>query len=288
MDQAGNRLGELCTSSPAYIETKVARLKELCKNGAYFLMYDGSWFPGECWDKSHGHALPVTHQEHVDAILKIQQKLHEAYPDVLIEQHDPMTGPGTPRYVPTYFMHGKPGAFDELWGYEYMVESMDDILTRRACSLYYFNLAYSIPMYLHIDLRKDNDQAMMFWWYASTCRHLGVGGKHTNPAVWEAHKNAMRKYNELKRFYAQGKFYGLDETVHVHTLADVEKSVIDVFNLENKAAQKQIKFRLSEIGLPSSHIQIEGATFEQSDDEVTLNLDIPAKGHSLVQISAKE
>ena len=80
MDKAGNRIGELCTASPAYIETKVARLKELCKHGAYFLMYDGSWFPGECWDKSHGHSLPITHQEHVDAILQIQQKLHEEYP----------------------------------------------------------------------------------------------------------------------------------------------------------------------------------------------------------------
>ena len=129
MDQAGNRLGDMCTASPAYTETKVARLKELCKQGAYFLMYDGSWFEGACWDKSHGHSVPSTHQEHVDAILKMQQKLHEAYPKVLIEQHDPMTGPGTPRYVPTYFMHGKPGAFDELWGFEYMIEPLDDIVS---------------------------------------------------------------------------------------------------------------------------------------------------------------
>ena len=109
MDKAGHRLGELCVASRVYIDTKVARLKELCKHGAYFLMYDGSWFPGECWDKSHGHSLPVTHQEHVDAILKIEQQLHKAYPNVLIEQHDPMTGPGNVRYTPTYFMHAKPG-----------------------------------------------------------------------------------------------------------------------------------------------------------------------------------
>ena len=132
MEKAGNRLGELCTASPVYMETKIARLKELCKKGAYFLMYDGSWFPGECWDKSHGHSLPATHQEHLDAILKLQQELHKEYPNVLIEQHDPMTGPGTVRYVPTYFMHAKPGAFDELWGYEYMWDVVNDIVVHLA------------------------------------------------------------------------------------------------------------------------------------------------------------
>jgi hypothetical protein len=288
MDKAGNRMGELCTSSPAYIETKVARLKELCKKGAYFLMYDGSWFPGECWDKTHGHSLPVTHQEHVDAILKIQQKLHEAYPNVLIEQHDPMTGPGTPRYVPTYFMHAKPGAFDELWGFEYMVEPMDDIITRRAFSLYYVNLAYGIPVYLHIDLRKDNANAMMLWWYASTCRHLGFGGKSADPAVWETQKNAMKTYMKLKRFFTQGVFYGLDETIHVHTLPDAKQAIVNVFNLEEQPATKEICFRLTEIGLPALPVEIEGATFEQKGDEITLKADVSARSHSLVKINIRD
>jgi len=284
MDKAGNRLGELCTASPVYMKTKIARLKELCKNGAYFLMYDGSWFPGECWDKSHGHSLPVTHQEHLDAILKLQQELHKEYPNVLIEQHDPMTGPGTPRYVPTYFMHAKPGAFDELWGYEYMVECMDDILSRRACSLYYVNLAYSIPIYLHFDLRKDNPQAMMFWWYASTCRHLGVGGKPSDPAVWAAHKKAMKTYLGLKRFYAQGVFYGLDETVHCHTLPDLRQCVINCFNIDDKPVKKQVRFRLNESGLPAGSVKSEGAPFRQSGDEVVLDLAIPARGHLLLKV----
>jgi hypothetical protein len=286
MEKAGNRLGELCTASPVYMETKIARLKELCKKGAYFLMYDGSWFPGECWDKSHGHSLPATHQEHLDAILKLQQELHKEYPNVLIEQHDPMTGPGTVRYVPTYFMHAKPGAFDELWGYEYMVDSMDDIVSRRACSLYYVNLAYGIPIYLHIDLRKDNVQAMMFWWYASTCRHLGVGGKHADPAVWAAQKNAMKTYNELKRFYAQGVFYGLDETIHCHTLPDLGQCVINCFNIEEKPMQKEVRFRPNEIGLPAGRVQIEGAPFKQDGEEVVVDLGIPARGHLLLKVHA--
>jgi hypothetical protein len=286
MDKEGKRLGELCTSSPTYIETKVARLKELCKNGAYFLMYDGSWFPGECWDKTHGHSLPVTHREHLDAILKIQQKLHEEYPNVLIEQHDPMTGPGTPRYAPTYFLHGKPGAFDELWGFEFMIDPMDDLLSGRAGSLYYLNLAYDIPVYLHTDLRKDNANALVFWWYASTCRHLGLGGKSADQAIWEAQKNAMRTYLSLKRFYAQGKFYGLDENVHCHTLPDLRKSVINCFNLENAEAKKQLRFRLADIGLPPGETKIEGAPFTVQGDEITVEVSIQAKGHLLLQVES--
>jgi hypothetical protein len=284
MDKAGHRLGELCVASRLYIDTKVARLKELCKHGAYFLMYDGSWFPGECWDKSHGHSLPVTHQEHVDAILKIEQELHKAYPNALIEQHDPMTGPGSVRYTPTYFMHAKPGAFDELWGYEYMNECMGDVLSRRACSLYYVNLAYSIPIYLHFDLRKENRQAMMFWWYASTCRHLGVGGKPTDPAVWTALKSAMKTYLGLKRFYSQGVFYGLDETMHCHTLPDRRQCVINCFNLDEKPARRTVRFRLGEIGLPSGSVQVEGAPFRQDGDEMALDLAILPRGHLLLKV----
>jgi hypothetical protein len=280
----GTRLNELCCASSVYIETKVARLKELCAKGAYFLMYDGSWFPGECWDPSHGHSLPVTHREHLAAILTIAQRVHAEHPHVLIEQHDPMTGPGTPRYTPTYFMHGKPGAFDELWGYEYMIDPMDDIVSRRAFSLYYVNLAYGIPIYLHIDLRKDNVHAMMFWWYASTCRHLGVGGTPADPAVWAAQKRAMKAYLENKRFFSQGRFYGLEETIHAHTLADAGQSIVNCFNIETEPVKRRFLFRLADIDLPPGMVQVEGAAFRQTGDEVTVDLSIPARGHLLLLI----
>lgn len=289
MDKAGNRIPELCCASSVYMETKIARLQELCKNGAYFLMYDGSWFAGECWDPSHGHSLPLTHQEHLDAILKIQQEVHKEYPDVVIEQHDPMTGPGQPRYAPTYIMHAKPGAFDELWGFEYMIDNMNVIVAdRRTVSLYYYNLAYSIPVYLHIDLRQDNTQAFVFWWFASTCRHLGVGGKHADPAVWEAQKQAMQTYLSLKRFYTQGIFYGLDENIHVHTLPDPGECVINCFNPDDQPVRKEIRFQIQEIGLLPGTVRIDGAPYEQTGDEIVMNLDIPARGHLLVKAGTEK
>lgn len=199
------------------IEEKVRRLWKLAGNGAVFFMFDGTWFTGPCYSREHGHSIPLKREEHCKAILKMAQLVHEKYPDVLIEAHDPITSGSYVRYAPIYYLHGLPGSFDEIWGLEYMWDPMDGLLSRRALSLYYINLAYEIPIYLHIDLRKDNEDALMFWWYASTCRHLGVGGKHEDPKVWNAHKEAMKLY---KKFYTRGTFYRLEETVHAHTLLE--------------------------------------------------------------------
>ena len=120
--------------------------------------------------------------------------------------------------------------------------------------------------------------------------HAGIWGSEANPenpAVWEAHKKAMQKYLGLKRFYAQGVFYGLDETVHVHTLADLKESVINVFNVDDKPVEKEIKFRLAEIGLANTPVQIDGAAFDQNGDEITLKVTVPARGHVLCEVRGK-
>jgi hypothetical protein len=285
MDSDGQRRDDLCVASSQYIAIKVERLRELCRNGAYFLMYDGSWYDKPCYDPSHGHRVPSTRQEHVDAILKIAQGLHAAYPQAVIEQHDPITGPGTPRYTPTYFMHGQPGAFDELWGFEYMLNALDDLNSRRAFSLYDFNLAYSLPVYLHIDLRTDNANALGFWWFASTCRHLGFGGQHTDPRVWAAHKQAMQVYLANKRFFTQGVFYGLDELTHVHTLLDAGACVINCFNLEAEPVERMLRFKLADIGLSGRRQTVIGAASGAEGDVVTLRVSVPAMGHQLVKVT---
>jgi hypothetical protein len=130
----------------------------------------------------------------------------------------------------------------------------------------------------------DNSNALMLWWYMSTCRHLGMGGKPTDPAVWAAQKAAMKAYLPLKRFYAQGDFYGLDETIHAHTLPDLKKSVLDCFNFDRKPEVRHVEFRFSDIGLPAQQIKLEGATFSMNGDKVEIDVSIPALGHQLVQI----
>src|SRR5579859_3207399 len=285
MESDGQRRDDLCVASSQYIEIKVERLRELCRNGAHFLMYDGSWYERPCYDPSHGHGVPSARQDHVDAILKIAQGVHAAHPEVVIEQHDPITGPGTPRYTPTYFMHGKPGAFDELWGFEYMLNALEDLHSRRAFSLYDYNLAYSLPVYLHFDLRTDNANAVGFWWFASTCRHLGVGGRHADPRVWAAHKQAMLVYLANKRFFTQGVFYGLDELAHGHTLPDLGACVINCFNLEAEPVERTLRFKLGEVGLPAGQPAVVGAASEVEAGLVTLRLAVPAMGHQLVKLS---
>lgn len=285
VDKDGRRTKIPCVSSAAFRKTKETRLLELCRQGAAFLMFDSTSFPGSCYDKTHGHSVPSTRGEHAESLLKLLEQVKSKYPRTLIEVHDFITGPSSIHYTPTYFGYARPNSFDCLWGHEFMWNSLDDLLSGRAKSLYYYNLAYDIPLYLHVSLKPDNKNALIFWWYASVCRHLGVGGKPASADVWEADKRAMKTYLSLKRFYTQGVFYGLDETVHAHTLPDLRESVINVFNLDDKRAQNQLQFRLSEIGLPSGKIQIEGAPVQQSGDDVTVYLAIPKRGHRLLKVT---
>ncbi|MFX1567688.1 MAG: hypothetical protein ACFFCV_04890 [Promethearchaeota archaeon] len=57
-----------------------------------------------------------------------------------------------------------------------MWNPMQDLLSGRSTQLFEYNLAYSIPLYLHINENSDNDKMLQFWWYASLARHLGIGG----------------------------------------------------------------------------------------------------------------
>ncbi len=282
MDEKGQPAELLvCIPSPGFMSRKVDRLTELCKNGAGFLMFDSNQYTGPCYSKLHGHSVPSTREEHANALIQLAQNVRSKYPSTYIEMHDPVTGPCNIHYTPTYYGYDRKNSFTELWGHEFMWGPMDDLLSRRAVSLYYFNLAYSIPLYLHVNLKSDNENAVMFWWFASTCRHLGVGGKSSG-AVWEAQKKAMAEYKALKRFYTRGVFYGLDEMVHVHTLPDLGQACINVFNLEDKPVKRTVRFSLAEIGLGSKRVKLEGVEGRQVEDVVEFEVEVPARGHQLV------
>jgi hypothetical protein len=291
VDKNGRRTQIHCMPCPAFLDTKEKRLLELCRNGVAFMMFDSTQYSGPCYDKTHGHSVPSTREEHTAALLELMRRVKTQYPHLLIELHDPISGPGGNHYTPTYFGYARPHSFDCLWGHEFMWNSMDDILSRRAISLYYYNLAYSIPIYLHVSLKPDNENALVFWWFASTCRHLGIGGKSSNPAVWEAHKRAMRTYMPLKRFFTQGEFYGIDETVHAHTLRDLHASVLNVFNLTDKPVEKALRLRRGDIGLPQRLVvvEVDGRSYYVDvgvRDEINVTTTVPARGHKLVKIKS--
>ena len=281
----GKVLESLCSGSPDYVRIKSERLLELARAGVAYFMFDGSGYTGACYDPAHGHSPGYSREEHCRSIMALAQNVHRAFPNLLIELHDPIVAGVPVRYAPVHFLHGLPGSFDEGWALEYMWDPMDDLLSGRAISLYYYNLGYSLPMYIHIDLRKDNEHALEFWWYASTCRHLGIGGKHPDAKVWQAHKRAMREYMRLKPFFARGQFFGLDETVHVHTLKKEQRAVVNVFNLDSSARKIEVSLKPEEIGLaPDADIQVSGAEHRKHGSTHVLTFSLPARSPAIAEI----
>lgn len=223
----------LCLGSRQYLDEAERRLLEHCADGVKFLMFDGNWYNTGCFNPDHGHPIPYSREDHVAANLDLAQRIHAQYPDVLIEMHDMVVGGSVLRFTPVYYKYGLPGSYDINWGFELMWRPMEDILSGRAIALYYYNLGCNVPIYLHVDLRGDNEHALILWWYASTCRHLGIGGSHEDPMIAETHRHAMKRYQKLSRFFKQGEFYGASEEVHFHVLPDESAFIAVVFNLSN-------------------------------------------------------
>ncbi len=295
MNQDGSRAEmSLCGASRQYVDETLNRLRRLAEGGATFFMFDGTMINGECWDPHHGHPVPSRREDHVDATNRLACLVHQHHPEVLIEMHDQMLGGTSLRYVPTYYgygerqLDGSPGptcGFDTVWGFELMWSPMTDLVGGHSMALYYYNLAYSLPLYLHIDLRKDNPQCLMFWWNASTCRHLGIGGTHPDPAVRKSQKEAMAAYRRLESFFKTGTFYGLGEMTHVHVHPTQSAAVVNCFNLESRPINQTVEFKPSKFGMDGARdYKVMGATARRQDDLYILEVAIPALGHALIEL----
>jgi hypothetical protein len=285
----------LCGASRQYLEETVRRLKALAQDGAAYFMFDGTMYHSECWDERHGHGVPARREEHVQAMCRLARMVHADYPGVLIEMHDPVVGGNTMRYAPTYYGHGRApqgeqyaqaSGFDSVWAFELMWMPMEDIVSGRAITLYYYNLAYGLPLYIHVDLRTDNRNGLVFWWNASCCRHLGIGGTHQDAAVHEAHQRAMATYRRLSPFYKAGSFYGLDETIHVHADPTRSAAVVNCFNLDVQPMRRVVEFIPGAYGLdPNRRYAITGTPSRPIPMGYALTVTVAALGHQLVEIN---
>ncbi len=285
LDEEGKRVeSKTCSGSSAFLDMKSERLLKLFDAGVSFIMFDGSKYTGPCCDKKHGHPIPYTREAHCRAYYGLARRIHRKYPKVQIEMHDMFGGGTMLRYCPIYYLHGLEGSFDELWGFEYMWRPMEDLLKGWAISLYYYNLAYELPLYLHIDLRTDNANALQFWWYASTCRHLGIGGTHPDPAVRSAHKAAMARYMGLKEFYTQGRFYGLDECIHLHVLPEKKAMVVNMFNLEEHERRVTGVIDLDEVGIKEVRFRVGHYYRQVSENKVMLDQRMSARSASVIEL----
>jgi hypothetical protein len=285
----------LCGASDQYVTVTANRLRTLAQDGAAFFMFDGTAYHAECWDPHHGHSVPARVEEHVQATCRLVRMVHADSPNVLIEMHDPVMGGAPLRAVPIYYGHGpcpvgeqycQSAGFDTVWAFELMWSPMEDLLSGRAVALYYYNLAYSLPLYIHIDLRTDNQNALVFWWNASTCRHLGIGGTHPDAAVRKAQKDAMTTYRRLKRYFASGVFYGIDESTHVHSGIEKKSAVMNCFNLEKDPVEREIHFEPELLGLsPGKTYRFSDGGFQQAGSKYAGKVKIPPYGHKLIEIA---
>jgi len=123
-----------------------------------------------------------------------------------------------------------------------------------------------VPLYLHINLRNDNEDCVVLWWYASTCRHLGIGGTSPNPSVVEAQKRAMKRYREWDRFYKRGEFFGINEEIHLHVLPGENAFVVNVFNLSDQTRTVAGSIALEKMGLDARKRYDGSSAWERVED----------------------
>jgi hypothetical protein len=281
----------LCGMSHQYVEETFRRLDALAGAGVRFFMFDGTIYAGPCWDRSHGHAVPARRDEHARAMNRLARMVHRKHPQVLIEMHDQLLGGTTLRHVPTYYGYGESPdgrGFDTVWAFELMWDPMTDLAGGHSIALYYYNLAYSLPLYIHIDLRTDNEQALMLWWNASTCRHLGLGGTHKDGRTAQAHRDALAVYRRLKPFFTAGVFYGIDEQTHVHRHPAEPRAVVNCFNLTRDAVRRSFTFAPARYGLdPSRRYRVTGGSQRPgAGGDFDVEVATAPWGHTLVEIES--
>jgi hypothetical protein len=290
VDAFGVETEYACGASQQYVMESARRLRALADAEAHFFMFDGAAFRTACWSADHGHAVPSTVEEHIQATNQLARLVHQTHPGVLIEVHDQgtLSSPPLPMYLGQSADSNGTRGFDERWGFEYMWNPMQDLMSGNSFNLYYYALAYSLPLYLHIDLRTDNRNAIVFWWTASTCRHLGVGGTHADPEVIAAQKQAIQDYKRLKSYFTKGVFFGLGEMTHVHSSHDGMSAIINCFNLESHLVERDIRFAPAELHLnPRKEYRFAGARFERKGTDYVYvgRVSIPAQGHALIEVT---
>jgi hypothetical protein len=256
-------LYSVCTNE-RWVQEKSRRILELVKEGVDFLMFDFTDIgnPLEdltgCYSKEHDHEIPMNRQTHAQNIFRVIQNIKKKYPNILIEAHDRGVG------NQLYYQHNLPHSFDENWGFECMWNPMQDLISHRAFQLYEYNLAYSIPLYLHINENSDNEKMLQFWWYSSVVRHIGIGGlKDKNSPKYKALKKALTLYKVIKPILTRGILYGISPLIHLHVDEDSKTGVIVACNLSSRDKKVNIRIDIPKFNLKFQKIEIFTGTYQK-------------------------
>ena len=206
---------------------------------------------------------------HTENVMRVIRAVKDRAPHILIEAHDRVVG-GITEYHPMYYQHIGRNRYDENWGYEFMWNPLSDLLSGKAVSLYEYNMAYPIPLYLHINANSDTESMLCFWWYASVARHLGIGGLTPEDRRFALLTRAMRKYLLWKDIFTKGAFYGLSPYAHLHV--HLGRAVLLLYNVESHPITREIHVDPTKYGLPQGYPR----AFNGTGDEVSVRLSGPA------------
>jgi len=290
---------EPCLCGEEFRSEKRDRILAISKHGVRFMMVDEMDWRGPCYDPAHGHRTPTTPLDHIRAVYGLCADIRRHCPGLTIEAHDPVWPWNTSLYAPTYFRQGfgDGGDYDENWGFEYMWNCLEDLRTGKALALYYYALSCNIPLYLHITMAADNEHCVFFWWAASTVRHLGIGGKTSDPSVeasgplarhdpetrFADYREQMRIYNRLRPYFVRGRFEGLSETAHLHTLPGREGAVLVLFNLDEGSRIVTAEVPRAMLG-SDAEMRVTGANAVYNRQALRLSATLPAMAPAVVCI----
>ena len=116
----------------------------------------------------------------------------------------------------------------------------------------------------------------MLWWFASTARHLGIGGTNKDMKTVEAQKAAMKYYRQFERFFKRGEFYGINEEIHLHVLPEENAFMINIFNLSDKPRTITGKLNLERAGLnPALAFTSSKSWAKVNDGTLEVSLEMP-------------
>jgi len=260
----GNLVG-VCPGSMEWKRAKTGRLARLAEAGVAFFSFDFNDYQTEyaCGGVGHPHASPMSRWEHVRHVAAQQAMTKAACPGVLIEAHD---WASAGEYVYPIYLFRE--SHDERWGFEYMWKPFDDFTAGRLHNLYYYNLSYETPLYLHMDLTSDNEHGVVFWYLASTIRHLGVGNY---VVLDDRQKRAcvarMQVYREYRDFFTRGLFAGVGPCVHCHSLPG-QGAVVLLFNDSARAATVSAELGCQDLGVHKDSLTVRTVYGESCEAEL--------------------
>lgn len=204
--------------------------------------HDWPWNGLSCHDPAHGHPVPLSRQSWCEALNTMFGRLHESGP-VTVEMHDHVES-GEYR-TPVWYLYNRPESYDEKWAYEFMWKTHQDLLDGRLFALYHLRNAEPVPLFLHMNMISDNENALAFWYVASCVNHVGIGGAmKASELVLQGYRRAIAAYNEHFQEFTVGQFVGIDELTHLHIHPQRTSAVLLCFNLTEAPIEREVMFDL--------------------------------------------